>query len=253
MHPVRHGQHQEAPGSNAANGASSFHVMTSRMIAVGVDGCSRGWVAVRVEGSKRELHLLESFSELLALRFDRAGVDMPIGLPDEGDRVCDLEARALLRPHASRVFTGARRGLWDVPSHADANRVLKARGEAGVSIQLWSLGPKILEVDTAVTPRLQARVREAHPELVFLRLNFGRPLPSKKSVEGIALRARLLRREGFTELRQWLQASNPGVKADDILDACAAAVAARDFGKGHVLPSNRAPKDARGLKMQIWY
>ena len=223
------------------------------MIVVGLDGCSRGWIAVRMDGAKRELCLLASFTDLLAKTFDRAGIDMPIGLPDRGERACDLEARAMLRPHASRVFTGARRGLWNHPSHDEANLALKSRGEKGVSIQLWHLGPKIIELDANMTGHMQKRVREAHPELVFLRLNFGRPLAAKKTAEGLALRVRLLRREGFSEVGRWVEAARGGVKPDDIVDACAAAIAARDFGQGNVLPRGTAPKDAKGLKMQIWY
>jgi predicted RNase H-like nuclease len=223
------------------------------MIAIGLDGYSRGWVAVRIDGGVRELLLLNTISELLALTFDRAGVDMPIGLPEQGSRDCDIEARKMLGSHASRVFTGARRGLWDHETHASANLMLKGRGEAGISIQLWHLGPKIGEVDAIMTLDLQRRVREVHPELVFLRLNFGRALPSKKTEDGIAQRMRLLRREGFVELKDWIAQKLPGVKTDDILDACAVAIAARDFTQGNVLPRGTAAKDARGLKMQIWY
>ena len=223
------------------------------MIALGLDGYSRGWVAVQIDGARRELRVLGHISELLTMSFDRAGIDMPIGLPERGLRDCDLEARRMLRPHASRVFTGARRGLWDHASHAAANQALKRRGEAGVSVQLWNLGPKIREIDESITPRLQLRIREAHPELVFLRLNFGRPLPSKKTEEGIAERMKLLKRERFSELKQWIAHKPPGAKPDDILDACAVAIAARDFTSGHVLPRNGAQKDERGLKMQIWY
>lgn len=223
------------------------------MIVAGVDGYSRGWVAVRLHGPRRELLLLDRLSELETLKFDRVGIDMPIGLPERGMRDCDLEARTMLRPHASRVFTGARRGLWDHASLADANQKLRRSGETCVSIQLWNLGPKLVELDRLMTPHLQMRVREAHPELVFLRLNFGRPLPSKKTEEGVAQRIRLLRREGFVELKQWIAGKAPGVKTDDILDACAVAIAARDFTQGNVLPRGPAPKDAKGLKMQIWY
>jgi predicted RNase H-like nuclease len=225
------------------------------MIAVGLDGYSGGWVAVRIDGAKRELHFLTTIAELTTLKFDRAGIDMPIGLPERGERDCDLEARTMLRPHASRAFTGARRGLWRHSSHDEANRVLKSRGEKGVSIQLWRLGPKIAEVDAIMTPDLQKRVREAHPELAFLRLNFGRPLASKKSEKGIAERISLLKRERFTEIRRWIEVDRlgTGAKPDDIVDACAAAVAARDFSQGNVLPRGPAPKDAKGLKMQIWY
>ncbi|MDQ8732762.1 DUF429 domain-containing protein [Bradyrhizobium sp. LHD-71] len=234
---------------------------------MGLDGYARGWVAVRLNGAKHELLFLRSIAELSAISFDRVGVDMPIGLPERGERACDLEARALLRPHASRVFTGARRGLWDHPSHAEANRILKQRGEKGVSVQLWSLGPKICEVDALLTPRLQARIREVHPELVFLRLNGGRPLPSKSTREGLALRMGLLRAEGLTQVRRWIEVERhkrskdgvasltygSGAKADDVLDACAAAIAARDFDSGRVLPRSGAVKDAKRLKMQIWY
>ena len=66
------------------------------------------------------------------------------------------------------------------------------------------------------------------------------------------MRIRLLRREGFVELKDWIASKAAGVKADDV-DACAVAIAARDFTSGHVLPRNGAAKDARGLKMQIWY
>ena len=69
----------------------------------------------------------------------------------------------------------------------------------------------------------------SHPELVFLRLNFGRPLPSKKTEDGIAQRMRLLRREGFVELKDWLARTLAGAKEDDILDACAVANATAEL------------------------
>src|SRR5579864_8257110 len=122
------------------------------MIYVGLDGYRKGWVAVRVDDETRELFFYSRLAELLATKFDVAAIDMPIGLPDAGQRACDIAARAMLRPHASRVFTGARRGLWDFASHAAANRALWAGGESGISIELWHLGSKICELDDAMTP-----------------------------------------------------------------------------------------------------
>jgi len=222
-------------------------------VAIGLDGCRRGWIAVEVGPLSRAIHFVASLDEVPRRPFDRLAIDMPIGLPDRGERACDIEARALLRPHGARVFTGARRSLWDYASQADANRALRARGEAGVSAQLWNLRAKIREVDAALTPALRARVIEAHPELTFLRLNGGRPLPSKKSAEGLAMRRDLLLRDGFAELDVWLMRwrKGKGAKPDDVVDACAAAIAARDAR--HVLPAGEAPRDARGLAMQIWY
>ena len=227
------------------------------MIAIGLDGFRNGWVAVRIDGGERQLFFLDDVSRLGDIKFDCAAIDSPIGLPNSGTRICDLEARTMLRPHSSRVFTGARRGLWDFGTAAEANAALHARGETGISLQLWNLGPKILEIDRFVGAHPRCDLREAHPELVFLRLNGFRPLPSKKTVEGIALRCALLGDQGFAVplLDQWLGTMRlgRGAKRDDVLDACAAAIAARDFDKGFVLPAGEAPVDARGLKMQIWY
>ncbi len=222
-------------------------------VVCGFDGFRNGWVAVEIAGRRRTISFFHDITELLLRPFDRAAIDIPIGLPDAGDRACDLAARALLRPHAARVFTGARRGMWDHGSQAVANRALKARGEKMVSVQLWNLGPKIMQVDAVMTPRLQHRIREAHPELVFWRLNGQRPLPAKTEEGGIALRRALLLKAGFAELDQWLTVTRigTGAKIDDVLDACAMALAARD-GR-FCVPAGRAPKDARGLKMQIWY
>ena len=41
----------------------------------------------------------------------------------------------------------------------------------GISRQLWNIGDKIKEVDDFMTPERQATIKEAHPELIFLRLN----------------------------------------------------------------------------------
>ncbi len=225
------------------------------MVVVGLDGFRGGWVAVLMDGAARELHFLGTLEELSSLRFDRAAIDMPIGLPDSGSRHCDIEARRLLGAHRSRVFTGARRSLLGFSFQAEANTVLKQRREAGVSVQLWNLVPKIREVDDFISRHPKADLREAHPELVFLRLNGNVPLPSKKEPEGIDLRCAILGRAGFDQLKTWLTQTKrgTGAKADDVLDACAVAIAARDFDQGHVVPQGDPPSDTKGLPMRIWY
>jgi hypothetical protein len=92
-----------------------------------------------------------------------------------------------LRPHFSRVFTGARRWLWQEFSDPDkANGDALRRSQTRVSRQLWHLGKKIMEVDAFIRAHRTRDIREVHPELVFLRLNGGKPLPRKKSEEGDA-------------------------------------------------------------------
>lgn len=231
------------------------------MIARGLDGFGNGWVCVAIGDDRPGIYFVDHIARLKDMPFNRMAIDIPIGLPDISDtiyvRECDRLARQQLRPHQSRVFTGAMRGLWDFASAADANTALKARGQKGISLQLWHLGPKIMQVDTFVQANATLDIREAHPELVFRRLNRHKPLPSKKTPNGIALRRHLLAQNGFDGalLDGWLarERIGTGAKIDDVLDACACAIAARDFNQKFCLPDGDAPKDACGLPMQIWY
>lgn len=223
------------------------------MRALGLDGFRGGWVAVALDGDHREIGFLGDIAEVLPSRFDRLAIDIPIGMTDDGARDCDRLARDRLRPHTSRVFTGARRWLWEEFDDPDkANKEAGRRGQKKVSRQLWHLGPKIMQVDAFVRANPGLDIREVHPELVFQRLNDGKPLPSKKSDVGAALRRTLLLREGIDELDHWIKHSRmgSGAKADDVLDACAVAIAARDPGGS--VPEGTPPKDAHGLAMQIW-
>lgn len=222
--------------------------------ALGLDGYSRGWVAVLLDGDVPEIRFCRDIADALSISFDRAAIDIPIGMTDGGERACDRLARERLWPHSSRVFTGARRWLWLEFSDPDAaNREAQRRGQKRVSRQLWHLGPKIMEVDAFVRANPAHDIREAHPELVFLRLNGGNPLPSKKSEEGLRLRRKLLKREGIRALDRWLTVERigTGAKSDDVLDACAVAMAARDAAC--CVPEGMAPRDAHGLPMQIWF
>ena len=221
---------------------------------LGLDGFTRGWVAVLLDGDRRELSFHADIADALRGRFDRAGIDIPIGMFDDGRRACDLLARETLRPHASRVFAGARRWLWqgfDDPDTANAEAM--RRGQSRASRQLWHLGRKIMEVDAYVRAHPSLDIREVHPELVFLRLNAGRPLPSKKSGEGLSMRHTLLRRAGFADISEWTSRTRlgTGAKPDDVLDACAVAIAAR--APAGRLPEGAPPVDGCGVKMQIWF
>ncbi len=222
------------------------------MIAIGLDGFRKGWVAVTIDGDRRNIAFPPDISWLALQRFDRAAIDIPIGMPDDGDRLCDRLARAQLRPHGSRVFSGARRWLWEeYRNPASANQEALRRGQTRVSLQLWHIGTKITEVDAFARTHRHLDLREAHPELVFLRLNGGKPLPSKHSEEGIALRCECLVANGFAELDDWLTIRRwgTGAKRDDILDACAAALAAQ--APTGLVPENDALRDTHGLLMQI--
>ena len=90
-------------------------------------------------------------------------------------------------------------------------------------------------------------VFEAHPELIFWRLA-GRVLTSKKTAQGREERVELLEANGIVDIRLWLtQRRGTGIGRDDLIDACACALVARD--STWKLPSNG---NGSG-QAEIWY
>jgi predicted RNase H-like nuclease len=217
---------------------------------IGVDGCRGGWIAAAIYAEGwRDFRIVGRIGELDIDPRDRVLIDSPIGLPASGRRACDLAARAMLGSARSRVFLDARRPLLKHRSYAAANRWGKRDG-AGVSRQLWNILPKIAELDRFVTPERQGAIREAHPELAFARLNGGAVLPGKKTREGRALRRDLIEAGGFDAIDAWFaRLRGSGAAADDLLDACALALAAREPRR----VEGAREIDARGLRMEIWY
>jgi len=217
---------------------------------LGLDGFRFGWVAAWID--QRGDHGFEyspGLARLLALPHARAMIDMPIGLKWSGYRICDLRARERVGP---AVFLGARRDLWRFADMAAANRHYWEReGKGrGVSAQLWNIRDKIRDVDEIMTPERQATIGEAHPELIFWNLAGRARLAKKASAEGREQRIALLEQRGFARLPKWLtQRHGTGIGRNDLIDACACAIAARDstqrFGGEETDPS--------GLRMEINY
>lgn len=233
----------------------------------GVDGCRGGWIAAlaRFRGRGRRaaelrFYLCRAWEEVLALPEHPAAmaVDIPIGLldrPRPGGRACDRAARGLLGPRASSVFTPPTRAALAAKSYRAAIR----RNGAGLSRQAFNILPKIREVDRSMSPARQRVVREAHPELAFLRLA-GRPLRhGKRSREGRRERERLLRSrfggEGIAPRRVRVRLGAAAVAPDDVLDACALCLTAWRIRRGCArrLSPGRPERDRKGLRMGIWY
>ena len=232
---------------------------TAMTVVVGVDGCPAGWVAVvwDLAAAHPAVEVAARWSELPLAAAAMVAVDMPIGLAEAGPRGCDGEARKLLpRGRTSSVFPAPRRYMLRCADWAEANALGKARDGKGLSHQAWNIIAKIRELDAALTPADQDRVRETHPELVFHRLNDWRPVPPKKTAAGREMRMRLLEGAGLDDLNRMLNAiPRSAAKPDDILDAAVCAVAGRHMleGRGTRVPAEDPPRDARGLRMEIWF
>jgi predicted RNase H-like nuclease len=217
---------------------------------VGIDGFRGGWVAAWIDGEADcGFDYSSDLSRLLADPYKRVMIDIPIGLKSSGHRRCDVAARAWL---GASVFLGARRNFWDFSDQASANRHYwqQEGSRMGISCQLWNIRDKIREVDEFMTPARQETIQETHPELIFFRLNGQVRLESKKTAAGRKQRIGILRQQGFRKISHWLMRRHGiGIGRDDLIDACACAIAARDanaaLGEGE--------RDLRGLRMEINY
>jgi predicted RNase H-like nuclease len=230
------------------------------MRVVGVDGCPGGWLAVTYDPAERNLtpRVFVRFAEILAAFPDAAsiGVDIPIGLAVGEPRRCDLEARRLLGPRRSSVFPAPDRRVVTATSYAEALDRARALTGKGISRQAYGIYGRVLEVDRVMTPALQRRVVEVHPEVAFWALAGRTPMAApKRSAEGFAERRALLA-AAFSptpipiraEARRLARPATP----DDVLDAIVVAWSALRLAEARAerLPENPS-LDPTGLRMEI--
>ena len=225
---------------------------------VGIDGCRGGWLALCL-GSGPDAPRAEiaaSWRDLPLADAAMVAVDMPVGLTDAGPRGCDLAARRLLPTgRKSSVFPAPRRYMLACGTWREAQDEGRRREGLGLSKQSWNILPKIREVDAALRPADQARIREAHPELIFHHLNGWAALPGKRSREGRAARLKILEAAGLTGIEALIDRfPRASAQPDDVIDAAACALAARRMLKGEAVRLPESPlSDPRGMRMEIWY
>lgn len=236
----------------------------------GVDGCPAGWIAVIHPQGRPEdaqLQLFERFEDLLGYQptLETIAIDIPIGLPEiatTGGRTADRLARANLGERQSAVFAVPSRAAIACEDYVEACAVALKTSEPArkVSKQTFHLFRKIREVDNLLSPSLQSRVFECHPEVAFWALNGEVPLELAKKVKsrpnepGLAYRRQLLERVGYTSnLLNYNSFPKSKVGPDDILDACVAAWSAGRIANGQARCFPPKPEyDGRGLRMEIW-
>lgn len=230
-------------------------------IVAGADGSPGGWIGILLDRRTRRVTplLCRSSEELLTIqpRPVVLAIDIPIGLPDAGDRDCDRIARTLLGPRRSSVFPAPIRPSLAAVTQQGADAISRSIVGRGVGAQAWALYRRVLSLDRLIGPDEQTRCVEVHPELSFLALNGDRPLPdSKHSPEGIATRRALISAafgpEAFPSVRQAITPKD--ATDDDLLDAMAACWTANRIAEGiaHRIPDN-PPTDSRGLRMEMWF
>jgi predicted RNase H-like nuclease len=243
----------------------------------GVDGCKAGWFIVIASTEKTCLTTVKKSSPiktccilklekfLVANTFtmvlsetrkcELICVDIPIGLSDAKRRECDVVARKVLGgQRASSIFPAPIRPCLRAKDYDTASRICFEHSGRKLNRQSFFLLEKIRQVDDLMTPELQQRVREIHPEISFWALNGKKPMQYKKrKLAGRKERMKLLS-VVFPDVEETIaKAHKPKqVAPDDILDALVATWTACQtvMGKAETLP--QTPElDSKGLRMEI--
>lgn len=198
------------------------------MDVTGIDAAKAGWVAVSIQDGQFSWTIAPSLDEIEC--GTRTYIDMPIGLEEDKRRAVDQLLREELKPgRTSSVFNAPLRAALEQAGYPEANEYSKQQAGFGLSKQAWYLLPKIQQVRNCYRPGMV----ESHPEVCFARLTGHPARHSKRTVEGMAERAELLRRYGCPA---YWDLNVRGVATDDWIDACLLAVAA-------TLPAVYVPDD----------
>lgn len=248
------------------------------VVAIGADGARGGWATALLFADalcredatvwRTRLALLDDVSELSRLRDETGGsatvaIDIPIGLLDSVDfRPCDRAARRMLKQRASTVFAPPARYMLAAAGDYGSIRALvdeerkTSPAAKSLSAQAAGITARVREVDDWVRahPDSEAWLFECHPELSFLVLNAGAPLPARKhSAAGLMQRLRLVRRD-FPDAEEQLAAAPwTGRQAElsDLLDAYAALTTALVCARGGQAELGGGERDTEGVLMRI--
>jgi predicted RNase H-like nuclease len=218
---------------------------------LGVDGWRGAWVGALLDGrSVRILHLASMADVLAVPDVAVVGIDMPIGLSEDGLRACDLEARRRLSGTgaSSTVFPAPVRQVLAADSYVQARGLAVAASRRSISAQSWNLVPSIRQVDDALGDPPTERLVEVHPELAFRALD-ARVRDRKALPRGQAQRIRALL--PAMDVLDALAEAPAGVPVVDALDACAVAWSARRIADGTAECVGDSATDARGRPMRI--
>lgn len=229
---------------------------------VGVDGCKTGWFYTGINHEHEwEIGVSENIEKLWETHKDASLIliDIPIGLPFNEPRACDLEVRKLLgKGKTSCVFSPPCREALAAETYEQACEINKNKLGKKINRQTWNISKKIKEVDDFLIKNYDARrnIRETHPEICFWALAGGRAMQfPKKKKHGFDERLDVLKKV-FSQTEAVVNTAlkrykRKEVAKDDILDSIAAGLVACSPVSSLTTVPERPYKDAKGLPMEI--
>jgi predicted RNase H-like nuclease len=230
---------------------------------IGVNGCPSGWISAAYDTTEGRIAwtVHTDFGQVLGFYPEDAviAIDIPIGLTESrGRRRCERVARQLIGPRRCSVFPSPDRRVLQSQTYAEACKLSRAYTGRALSIQSFALRTKISQVDRVITPELQARVFEIHPEVCFWAAAGRRHLVHYKNLpagfeerrsilsgalKGVAIPSRIEAARTFI-----------GVRPDDVLDSAIGAWTAWRYANGLSESVLDVPEhDSRGLRMEMVY
>jgi predicted RNase H-like nuclease/NTP pyrophosphatase (non-canonical NTP hydrolase) len=243
------GQPEDA--ATALTAASPARRPVEWPLVLGVDGCRAGWFGVLLGRGPARAMVAPTLAELLDLVDDVecVAVDIPMGLPDAGERAAEGAVRARLTGRTSSVFSTLVREAYEAETYDEGLAVHRRVAGKGFSKQSWALRAKILEADAFRRSFVRAPMVEVHPELSFAHLAGAPMAAGKKTPEG-----RAARREALVAVGIHPPHHLPGgVAEDDLLDACAAAWSAARVARGEAVSHPEVPETfSDGWPAAIW-
>jgi len=231
----------------------------------GVDGCPGGWLCIVLDTDTCafKVSIFRLATELLTYDpfIQVITIDMPIGLASNDRRRCDELARNLLGNRHVCVSNAPIRPALYSPSRLAASAVTQIAANRQVGSQEWALYPKIINLDSTITPLHQRWCFEIHPEVSFYRWNNCIPMQHPKdSATGMQERVALIDSvwpNARLELLQSLEQqgiTREHYALDDLNDAFAALWTSRRIFLGQAQRIPEVPDiDSRGLRMEMWY
>jgi predicted RNase H-like nuclease len=224
-------------------------------VVAGVTPVSSQWLvaSAKIAGSNfapEPPKVYDSFLDVLSERpsFVAIVANVPIGYcdkPEDGPRVCDHEARALLGRRGTSVHNAPSRAVLngDVPVEEGMLDAITA-----------TLIPRYLEVSKEMSPYRQRVVYEGHPELSFYQLHKDTPLTTSKRIQAGREERRAVLIDRIRGSEGYFDPTVLGVPEKHLLDVFALLWTARRVF-GHA--AKRMPKepvwDSEGLRMEFVY
>ncbi len=218
-----------------------------------MDGAKGRWIAIALgsEGSFGSAILVDTLQEVLDAypKASAIAIDVPIGLPTQGARAADLEAKMLLGPRRATVFPAPPRPVLEAATYAAARtKAIELTGKS-ISAQSFALRHNILEAEPLCANR---DVYEVHPELAYRALSGRVLLSNKRTWNGAVERQEALASVGI-HLPAHLGSAG-AAPVDDVLDAAICAWSARRIAAGEAECVPAEPElDDSGRPMAIWF